>query len=318
MKKRVISLSIFLLVLALASCAPAAQPEEAASGSQHVEEKAGEQALTLEDVLAMAEEGGFAQADFLAYSNGRAEDKRDDGTRNYYVDFSFPYEGDVFTLSASLWKDSDALESLYLRRESNQDSLLLYTSEERFQGAVETDMADFLAHAEDLRDAISYTVPDGLEEQPYQADTGFSGACLLTPNAYEVCTDSAPSWWYAGGMVSRFDAQEMLRWEGDAVCGVNQQTNNSSHEDMGPVDGLCAPGFLTKSEYWYYSMGDLERLEQAGFVPEKLEHSGTYWQVFLARPGDEIGYVVALNAKQYTEEDAIAFAESVRYLDETV
>ena len=109
----------------------------------------------------------------------------------------------------------------------------------------------------------------------------------------------------------------MLRWEDGAICGVDQWTNTSSHEDLGPADGLCAPGFLAKSEYRYYSLGDWGELEQAGVELDELETSGSYWQVFLARPGDEIGYVAALNTKHYTLEDVIAFAASIRYLDET-
>ena len=312
MKKQLISLCAILLALGLTGCAPAGRPEADSGSASGAASQAGtaQEALTLEDVLAMADDGSLAQADFLSYSNGDQADREAGGGRNYYVSFVFPYEGDTLTLQVSLEREDDGLDAVYLRRENNRDQIRLHPADG-------SSLTEFLRHAYDIRDDISYTVPDGLEEGPYYADEGFAGARLLTPNAYEVLTDSATGWQYAAGMVSRFDAGAMLRWENGAICGVDQWTNTSSHEDLGPADGLCAPGFLAKSEYRYYSLGDWGELEQAGVEPDELETSGSYWQVFLARPGDEIGYVAALNTKHYTLEDAITFAESIRYWDET-
>ena len=312
MKKQLISLCAILLALGLTGCAPAGRPEADSGSASGAASRAGtaQEALTLEDVLAMADDGSLAQADFLSYSNGDQADRAAVGGRNYYVSFVFPYEGDTLTLQVSLEREDDGLDAVYLRRESNRDQIRLHPADG-------SSLTEFLRHAYDIRDDISYTVPDGLEEGPYYADEGFAGARLLTPNAYEVLTDSATGWQYAAGMVSRFDAGAMLRWENGAICGVDQWTNTSSHEDLGPADGLCAPGFLAKSEYRYYSLGDWGELEQAGVELDELETSGSYWQVFLARPGDEIGYVAALNTKHYTLEDVIAFAASIRYLDET-
>lgn len=312
MKKQLISLCAILLALGLTGCAPAGRPEADSGSASGAASRAGtaQEALTLEDVLAMADDGSLAQADFLSYSNGDQADREAGGGRNYYVSFVFPYEGDTLTLQVSLERENDGLDAVYLRRESNRDQIRLHPADG-------SSLAEFLRHAYDIRDDISYTVPDGLEEGPYYADEGFAGARLLTPNAYEVLTDSAPDWWYAGGMISRFDASRMLSWDGDVIVEVEQWSNHTSWEKIGPVDVQCAPGFLVQVSYDLYPLGDLGALEEAGVDMDTLETTSVYWQVFLARPGDEIGYVAALNTKHYTLEDAIAFAESIRYWDET-
>lgn len=46
-----------------------------------------------------------------------------------------------------------------------------------------------------------------------------------------------------------------------------------------------------------------------------IELTSDYWYIFLARPEDEVGYVLSLCAKNYTKEDIIAFAETIEYLD---
>lgn len=310
-------LAALVLSLSLAACAPAA-PQPAASDPPGPEQSAASEEarpLTLDELLAMAEEDRFGQADFLAYPNKTVNFQDFEGALNYYVTFTFPYEGDTFTLDVSLMKNSNELSAIYFTRASNHDSLLLYDGTERFQHVVNRDLAGFLSYAADIHDEISYTVPDGLEEQPYYADQGFAGACLLTPDAYEVYKERAPDWWRSAGAVSRFYTEDLLRWEGNSICAVEQWSNKTSNEDLGPLDGLCAPAFLTKTTHDLYTNNDLMELEQAGVDLDTLDTASEYWDVYLARPGDTVGYLFRLNAKHYTQQDAVDFAKTMAYLD---
>ena len=62
MKKQLISLCAILLALGLTGCAPAGRPEADSGSASGAASRAGtaQEALTLEDVLAMADDGSLA------------------------------------------------------------------------------------------------------------------------------------------------------------------------------------------------------------------------------------------------------------------
>lgn len=314
-------LAALVLALSLAACAPAA-PQPAASDPPGPEQSAASEEarpLTLDELLAMAEEDRFGQADFSSYSNAMVAGQGVSNARTSHITFSFSHEGDAFTLDAYIQKEDDQLSELYLTRESNHDVTRLYPAETQSQSGADTGIREFLSHAYDIRDDISYQVPDGLEEQPYHADSGLMGARLLGPDAYSLLTDpgsaSAPQAWYASGMVSRFPVEDVLEWEDGQITQVRLMSNHTVLEDLGPLDGLCAPAFLTKATHDLYTHSELMELEQAGVDLDTLDTASEYWDVYLARPGDTVGYLFRLNAKHYTQQDAVDFAKTMAYLD---
>lgn len=282
--------------------------------------------LTLDMVAAMGDNDDYLQYDFNSFLNGIRNDYND-GSLNYDIVFTYTSEVDVLQLVVSALKEDDSLESIRLWRESNSDAIRIYSagneyrsafllSDEIAQNTAERDVRSFLDHAYTIKDDISYELPEGLTESGYHADVGFAGAILLLPDAYETYGDSedsfAPPEWKAAGMISRFYTADMVVWKGDVIQEIAHFYNHTSEESLGSVDGLAAPGFLKKCNHDLYTVADLDALAEQGVSIPESETTSDYWYVYMAEPGEEIGYVVSLNAKNFTREDVIAFAQSVK------
>lgn len=269
--------------------------------------------LTLDMVSAMENSDDFLQYDFSKFSNGVRHDFRE-GVLNYDIEFSYELDSDVLRLQVSVLKEDDSLDTIRLYRESNSDGILIYSADGY---TVNREVKDFLSHAYTIRDDISYQLPQGLTESGYDAECGFAGAILLLPNAYEVYNEgesfSPPPEWRAAGMISRFYTADLVSWEGDEIKEVYPFYNHSSAESLGSLDGLAAPGFLQRCNHDLYTVADIDRLEEQGVSIPESEQTSDYWYIYMAEPGEEIGYVITLNTKNYTREDAIAFAESVQF-----
>ena len=286
----------------------------------------GEEELTLEMIAAMGENNDFLQYDFNSFING-VRDDHSDMSADYTITFSYMLEGDEILLTVSALKEDDSLESIHLWRDSNGDAMRIYSvgneyrdefllSEEIARNTADRDVQSFLDHAYTIKDDISYELPEGLTESKYRASIGFAGGILLLPNAYEVYGDEdswAPPQWMAAGMISRFYTEDLVVWNGNVIQEIYPFFNHTGEEALGSVDGLDAPGFLQKCNHDLYTVSELDNLAEQGIhVPEE-ETTSDYWYVYMAKPGEPIGFVISLNAKNYTSEDAIAFAKSVKW-----
>lgn len=282
--------------------------------------------LSLDMVAAMGDNDDFLHYDFNAFSNGVRNDYNDTSL-DYAVIFTYELEGDGLQLVVSALKEDDSLTAVRLQRESNRDVILIYSAGNEYRSSfllseaiaghtADRDVRSFLEHAYTLQDDISYELPEGLTESVYRADLGFAGAVLLQPDAYEVYGDEnsyAPAEWTAAGMISRFYTADLVVWDGDVIQEIHPFFNHTSEEALGSVDGLAAPGFLQKCNHDLYTIPELDELAEQGIEIPESETTSDFWYVYLAKPGEEIGFVVSLNAKNFTREDAIAFAGSIQW-----
>lgn len=271
--------------------------------------------LSMDDLIKIAEDKSFQSTDFGAYENGERDDLGDDAL-NYYITFDLTYEGNEYRLDFSFMKDTDILDSAMLIKGTNGEAALLYSSDAEY--TVNEDIREFLAYDYDIHDDIRYQLPEGLTETSYSADLGFAGGVLLQPDAYEISGDEndnyCPPEWKAAGIVSRFYTEGIVEWNGEIIEHIYGMENHTSSEEIKYLDGLCAPAFLIKSNHDLYTASELGELEESGVNIDEIDTTSDYWYVYFARPGDELGYVISLNAKNYTMEDMITFAESMEYL----
>ncbi len=289
-----------------------------ADAAQEAEEKNNPAAyLSMDDLVRITEDNRFQSVDFSAYENGERDNLGDDAL-NYEITFALAYEGHEYQLALSFMKDTDNLDAVRLTKEVNGETALLYSSDARYEP--NRNIREFLAYDDDIHDDIRYQLPGGLTETDFHADFGFAGGVLLQPDAYEVFGDEneqdCPPEWKAAGMVSRFFAEGVVAWNGERIAHIYQYSNHTSSEEINFLDGLCAPAFLLKASHDLYTASELAELEEAGVNIEEIDTTSDYWNVYFAKPGDEVGYVISLNAKNYTMEDVLAFAESVEYLQE--
>ena len=78
---------------------------------------------------------------------------------------------------------------------------------------------------------------------------------------------------------------------------------------LGYQSGLASSAYLIQTEHDLYTAAEWSELENT----ENAEPVSNYWCIMMARMGDAYGYAIALNAKNYTKQDTIAFAKTVQY-----
>lgn len=153
-----------------------------------------------------------------------------------------------------------------------------------------------------------YQLPDGLEAE--NADD----LTIFTPNVYKVgseasCADDRIS----AGYIQKFNTTDDWGTIKDGKIEQVYSDNHSTVEDYGSIDGLCAPGYLVKVDYDLYSAAALEKEKSMGTDMSEIDTTGQYWLLYLVRENEETGYILALNTKNYTKEDMLAWAQSFQF-----
>ena len=153
-----------------------------------------------------------------------------------------------------------------------------------------------------------YQLPDGLEAESANDLT------IFTPNAYKVgseasCADDRIS----AGYIQKFNTTDDWGTMKDGKIEQVYSDNHSTVEDYGSIDGLCAPGYLVKVDYDLYSAAALEKEKSKGTDISEIDTTGQYWLLYLVRENEETGYILALNTKNYTKEDMLAWAQSFQF-----
>lgn len=153
-----------------------------------------------------------------------------------------------------------------------------------------------------------YQLPDGLEAE--NADD----LTIFTPNVYKVgseasCADDRIS----AGYIQKFNTTDDWGTIKDGKIEQVYSDNHSTVEDYGSIDGLCAPGYLVKVDYDLYSAAALEKEKNKGTDMSEIDTTGQYWLLYLVRENEETGYILALNTKNYTKEDMLAWAQSFQF-----
>ena len=153
-----------------------------------------------------------------------------------------------------------------------------------------------------------YQLPDGLV-----AENG-DDLTIFTPNVYKVgseasCADDRIS----AGYIQKFNTTDDWGAMKDGKIEQVYSDNHSTVEDYGSIDGLCAPGYLVKVDYDLYSAAALEKEKNKGTDMSEIDTTGQYWLLYLVRENEETGYILALNTKNYTKEDMLAWAQSFQF-----
>lgn len=136
----------------------------------------------------------------------------------------------------------------------------------------------------------------------------------FTPNVYKVgseasCADDMIS----AGYIQKFNTTDDWGTMKDGKIEQVYSDNHSTVEDYGSIDGLCASGYLVKVDYDLYSAAALEKEKNKGTDMSEIDTTGQYWLLYLVRENEETGYILALNTKNYTKEDMLAWAQSFQF-----
>lgn len=111
--------------------------------------------------------------------------------------------------------------------------------------------------------------------------------------------------------------KEIISWEGDDIKAISSSYDNpyrNSDRKYGgeSIEGFDSAAYVDKYEIDYYAhSGDFDD-EELETMPDE-ERYGLWWRVHLARPGENFGYVVKLDARHFTKEDAINLAKTLKF-----
>lgn len=280
--------------------------------------------LTIELLCQIADEGGLADCDFRRFSNA-VYDPLGDEALNYYESITFETGSGDVVLDASYMKEdvkdsgeyAGVLDAVYLTRKSDEEVLLLYSRDPRYGTGTPPGGADieaFVAADFDILNEISFELPKGLTLEPYSANVGYGGGRLFSPDVYEG-TESTPSTWTASGSVSRFDAEQLLVWEDGEITDVHSYQNHAVI--TGKIQfydpDVVVPALLVTEEYDLYTVPEMYELDEKGV---SYEPTSSYWCLYVAKEDAPYGYVVSLNEKNFTEDDMLSLAKTIRLTDE--
>lgn len=251
--------------------------------------------------------------DWQAYSNG-IKDNLSSIALNYYVSYPLNYEGQDLRLDFSYEKENNLLSKIYLLKEKDDSMIWIYSEEDGLRFSAE-DILSFIRTDKSILNEISFELPQELSVGDYNANVGFEGGCLILPMVYEGDEESTPDEWMASGMVSRYTQSSHLEWKNGEIDHVYSFYNHTSMEILEKVEGLCAPALLVQCNHDLYTAAGMGELEEEGVDLTTIETTSDYWYLYIAEPGEEYGYVITLNQKNYTKEDILNVGKTIQIKD---
>ena len=269
--------------------------------------------LSMDMFLDAVRSGTIEATNWQAYSNG-IKDNLSSGALNYYVSCPLDYEDQGLRLDFSYEKETDLLSKIYLLKEKDDSMIWIYSEEDGLRFSVE-EILSFIHTDRNILNEISFELPQELSVGDYNANLGFEGGCLILPMVYEGDEESTPDEWMASGMVSRYTQTSLLEWKDDEIDHVYSFYNHTSMEILEKVEGLCAPALLVQCNHDLYTAAGMGELEEEGVDLTTIDTTSDYWYLYIAEPGEEYGYVITLNQKNYTKEDILNVGKTIFLLD---
>lgn len=296
-----------------------ASAEDANKAQEEIPAKEGDIALsktlTMEEVISQFNAGVLGKMDFTAYENMEREDLND--ALNYYINFYLDYNGEEYRVGVSRLYENDEIAGIYLTRISDNESCILYSGDERYY-AVDS-IEEFLNTKTQISDWLTIELPDGYSLSEYDANVGNAGGTLIEPQAYEVQGEDTYGhyvidWTMSGCIGSIYGAQEVFVFENGKLADKQIHLwNHTSEEKIETLEGLDKPAILYHINHDLYTAGDIGRLEEQGINLEPEDTTSDYWYIFFAEEGEDKAYYLALDQRQFTKEEAIDIARTVKF-----
>lgn len=275
--------------------------------------------LTFKKVRRVFARQQVGKLDFHKYANGERDDLSSDAL-NYYIGFRFRYEGEDYYLGASHLKSTDQLSDVYITRISDSEMCWIYTKEdgkERYPN----DLEKFLATKIKIEDWLTLELPDGYTLGSYQGNLGDYGGALIYPQSYSTIGEAfAPTHWMYAGFVGQVYEPERFFVFQDGKLDENYfpKSNHTTEEVVGADVAAVGEGWHTLMVYAnhdLYTASEVGELEEKGIDTDSLETESEYWYFYFVKEGEERAYFLSLSAKEFSREEAVAVAETVRMAD---
>ena len=271
------------------------------------------QQLTMEMLLKAVETNSMEAVQWHNFAD-EVNTFADGTTSSYYIPCNLEHNGKELVLYCSFEKADESLRWAILTIKEDESSIRIYDGEEGGLRLSKEEIVEFVETDHDILNEIAFDLPEGLTLGAYNANIELEGGRLLLPMAYEGDEESTPDSWISSGVVSRFTQEYYLHWNGEKIERLSYYDNHTLTEVVEQVDGLCAPALLMSVEHDLYTAAQQAELIENGIDIHSVETQSKYWYLVIAEPGEEYGYVIALNQKNFTKEDILSLGKTIQLM----
>lgn len=184
----------------------------------------------------------------------------------------------------------------------------------------DADVKQFVSHVPTLSDWLKdYALPqrEWLTAMPFTANVGQYGGQIFewskkTPAPAWEGTDSAPDEWKSAVAIYRMDAERLVFNDG-TLSDVFLLQNHCALEVLEPIKDCEEQALLCGFTCDLCTAAEIGWAEENGIILSEEETTGKFWYVCFGLEGSEYSYVMMLNQKYFTKEEAVAAAQSVRF-----
>lgn len=253
---------------------------------------------------------------------GAVWDDMEDRALNRYLIYSLRDEkkDQDYRLMVSYMAEDNHVNMIYLARDSDMAELGLYLEE---TGWREADIEGFRERLPSISDWIAeYRLPqeEKLQADAFSALIGFGGGQTFqwigTDIPAMITGEWCPEEWKAAAVICRLDGESLIFDAGGDLTNVMPWSNHSGIvTEPAPVEGCEEQAVLFQFACDLFTLPELEEAQEAGLVTEE-DAEGHFWYVCFGREGASYGYMLGLNMRYFSEEEAVEFAQSIRFTEE--
>ncbi len=178
--------------------------------------------------------------------------------------------------------------------------------------------------SENFNKMVSYELPKGFTQSEFEKGIGYVGGVLFLKDKKlpQSPKDSfAPMDWYAPGAVlylpkdvTSLEAGGAVRFKNGRLIGGTLQENHVAEigEPM-QLNGLTEQAVLTEWSLDLYTAAEAEKAKESGHEIPEDQLTSKVWRIFFAKDNFHSAYCFTLNEKYFSKEDAIEFAQTVKF-----
>jgi beta-lactamase regulating signal transducer with metallopeptidase domain len=276
--------------------------------------------LTMEDSLSVKDWSSLNYDYFKAFDNAVLNKYDMEGALNNYIIFELSYEGKEYELQVSYLKEDYSIDSITLVRLSDNSRLLLYSANPAYR--TDTDIVGFFNTFISMDQYLTYELPNSFVNSMYNAALGPLGGNLIQEDGKQPEPPGfAPIEWYAPGGVLILPENNpaylnYVTFENGKLVSGTLQNNHSAYIGEPIILGnLTEQAVLMEAEHDLYTAAELAKAEEAGNPVPEEERTSRMWEIYFAREDGSRAFCIFLNEKDFSMDDAISLAESVKFTD---
>lgn len=269
---------------------------------------------------------------FLRYENLELTDTEDESLTGLYscnlvyshANFSSEdIEDREYEFQLYYWKPETAeeyghkkneIDDILLVEKETGDAVLLYVSDNSYTPT--NDLEGFLKKDYGMEQYLTVSLPDEYKFSNYVADMSCFSGWLLEGNATEPVHSewTEPSWYAPGGIGRSENSSEILQFENGELIGVSLLMNHSQTiSEIETIQNCEVSAALVEYEFDLFTASEwMEYLKKNPDASES-ESVSHYWYIFMGKEDHDSYYVLFLNEKLFSKEDAIEMARSIHF-----